>query len=59
MPPEYQELAQALAPLGFSVREVLDIWNDRKKFGGEPVTDEALEKLGSVINRMRLARAAG
>ena len=57
--PEYEELARAMEPLGFDVGTTLDIFRDRSKHGAEPVTDEALERLGSVINRMRIARAAG
>lgn len=56
--PEYEELALALEPFGIDNREVLDIWRDRARFGGEPATDEALERLSNVITRLRIARAA-
>ena len=52
-------LQAALEPLGIEIgREVLAIWADRARSGGEPIPAGALGNLADVIDQLLLDQAA-
>jgi hypothetical protein len=56
----FTRLQAALEPLGIEIgREVLDVWLDRARYGGQPIPATALKALAEVIDQLLLDSVGG